>query len=332
MFADNLVGNDVPTMPEYNIDSINFHDIPLGGRHGQKAVGANVTITAHNDYAVSFEVPPLGFSVLVPNCDASLPYIRVAEAVTEAIHVKGKSDVSAIGLGVVREIPDTLVKTCPKSGSSPLDLFMGHYLHGEDAQIFVRGRRIPDSDTPEWISDILESITVPLEFPGQSFGDSIREFSLSDVDFQLPSPFADPGDPDAVPRVSGTIGVLAVLPDQLSDMNIGVNNIRSKADLFYEGDKLGELNLDEWQPAKSTKFRDGGDTLLNITSRIVDVPLTITNGSVFSDVISKMFFGGEDIFLDVRAAVDAKVGTVLGDLALKGVPANGTVPVKGSFW
>jgi hypothetical protein len=40
------------------------------------------------------------------------------------------------------------------------------------------------------------------------------------------------------------------------------------------------------------------------------------------------------VVLDIRAAVDVKVQTVLGQLTLKDLPAEGKIPVKrpSSFW
>lgn len=135
-------------------------------------MGANVSLSLHNDYPVSLDVPPLGFEILLANCDTSEPYITVAEAVTDVIEVHPDSDIHAGALGIIREIPKDLTRSCPKSKMSPLDVFMNRYLHGEDAEIFVRGSGIEDSETPEWVEDILKSIIVPVEFPGQSFGDA----------------------------------------------------------------------------------------------------------------------------------------------------------------
>jgi len=41
----------------------------------------------------------------------------------------------------------------------------------------------------------LSSITVPVPFPGRSFENLIRSFSLLDVHFKLPDPTAEPDDP-----------------------------------------------------------------------------------------------------------------------------------------
>lgn len=327
-----FAANKIPSVPEYSIDQLSFHDVPLG-RGGQQAVGANVSISLHNDYPVGFDVPPLGFEILLANCDSSDPYITVAEAVTELIQVRPNADVVAGALGIIREIPKSLTRSCPRSKLSPLDHFMGHYLHGEDAEVFVRGKDIEDSDTPQWISDILKSIVVPIAFPGSSFGDVIRNFSVSDVDFKLPNPFADPGDPDGAPQVSGAIEVLAALPEELN-LDMGVHSIRSNADLIYKGKKMGELNLKRWNDANSTKVTIHEEVLLNVTSRVVDVPLEVTDNNVFTEVLQKLMFGDDNIILDVDAAVDVKVGTVLGSIAVNGVPAKGQIPVKrpSSFW
>jgi hypothetical protein len=320
----------VPSVPEYKIERLDFHEVPLGP-DGRQAVGAEVTLSMYNEYPVSFDVPPLSFDILLANCRSSDPYIAVAEAVTHPIEIRSHANVSARALGIIREIPKSLIRSCPKTKSSPLDQFMNNYLHGEDAEVLVRGRDMKDSDTPDWITSILKSITVPIELPGRSFGDMIRNFSAEHVDFKLPSPFADPNDPESSPRVSGTIQVLAALPEELN-LDLGVKGIKSEAQLYYDDRKLGELNLKRWHDANSTRITGDDEALLNITSRIVDVPLDITDEDVFSEVLQKMLFGDGDVVLDVKATVDVKVGTVLGNLAVKGVPAKGKIPVKRSSW
>jgi hypothetical protein len=321
-------------MPEYEIQRLNFHDIPVDGS-GKKAVAADVSLSVYNDFPVGGPVPVLAFDVLVPNCSPSDPYITVAEAVTKQIEVRPHANVTAVGNGVITEIPDILTQICPLSDASPLDHFMQQYLHGEDAQVFVRGKKYEPSDTPDWIESILEGITVPIALPGKSFDNFIRNFSLSDVDFKLPSPFADPRDPDSQARVSGTVAVLAAVPEELN-LKLAIKNIRSYADLYYEKQKMGELNLPDWQKANSTKIPgvNGEEDMLNITARVVEAPINITDSDVFGDLLQKMFFGGEDLFLDVNSTVDAQISTVLGTLVVKDVPAKGKIPVKrpSSFW
>ena len=311
-----------------------FHDVPLGDG-GRMGVGANVSITAHNDYPVGLDVPSLAFEVLVPNCNPSEPNIKVASAITSIIQVRPKSDVTAEAEGVIRELPETLTRACPDTELSPLDNFMKHYLHGEDARVFVRGKASEQSDLPKWVGEFLESITVPVEFPGRNFDNFIRNFSLTDVDFKMPSPFADPNDPNGKPRVSGTVQVLAALPAELN-INIEVDSLRANGDLIYEDQKFGELNLDAWQKANSSVTPGSGndEDLITITSHITDAPIDITDGDIFGDLMQKLLFGDEDIILDVKSSVDVKVATVLGKLVLKGVPAQGKVPVKrpSSIW
>ncbi|KAH7154955.1 hypothetical protein B0J13DRAFT_593379 [Dactylonectria estremocensis] len=319
---------DIPSLPAYKIERLDLHDVPVDGT-GRKAIQADVSVTVHNNFPVSLEVPSLGFEILVPNCDSSLPSISVADATTDIVKVRANKDVKADAQGIIREIPESLTRVCPHSKSSPLDEFMEHYLHGQDAQVFVRGKRSNNSDTPEWISEILESITVPIDFPGRSFDSFIRNFSITDVDFKLPDPFADAKDPNSEPRISGTTEVLAVVPPELN-VDLGVDSLRATADLSYEKRKFGVLHLNHWERANSTKVDSEGDeNLLKITSRVVDVPLTITDSDVFSEVMQKLLFGDEDLTLDVKATVDVRVSTVLGILTIKNVPAEGKIPVNG---
>jgi hypothetical protein len=39
-------------------------------------------------------------------------------------------------------------------------------------------------------------------------------------------------------------------------------------------------------------------------------------------------FGGKTVMLTIKAAVDVKLSTVLGEMVIKAMPAEGVVPVK----
>ncbi|KAJ0346411.1 hypothetical protein KNSL1_007519 [Colletotrichum chrysophilum] len=296
---------------------------------GRSAVGADVAITAFNEYPISLDVPELGFEVLIPNCNSFDPYILVADATTEPLTIRPHAEVTANVSGIIRELPKDLTRVCPNSKSSPLDKFLDQYMHGEAATVYVRGRKVPDSKTPGWVGDILSEIMVPVPFPGQGFDNLIKSFSLTDVNFQLPDPMADPDDDDGNPKVSGTVQVLAGLPKEMN-FDINVTNMRATADVMYQHRKLGELNLEKWQAANSTKIEDAKkkEPLLKITSRVENAPLNITDGDVLTDVMQKLLFGGKEVMLDVKAGVDIKVNTALGNLVLKDIPAEGKIPVK----
>ncbi|KAG5927727.1 hypothetical protein E4U42_001885 [Claviceps africana] len=314
-------------MPEYTVDDLVFHDVPYGD-HGQMGIGANVSVTTYNEFPIGLTIPSLGFEVLVPNCDSSQPNIKVASALSNAIDVHPKSNVTVKAQGIIRDLPKSLVKACPSSKLSPLDQFMTRYLHGEDAKVYVRGKAPDTGDLPGWIGDLLESISLPLQFPGRSLDNFLRNFTLEDVDFKLPSPFADPSDPNGKPRVSGTVRIVAAIPGDMN-FNIEVTSLRAKGDLFYESKKFGELNVNKWQMATSKIIRQSDDEdLLNVTSRITNAPIDILDGDTFSDVMQELLFGDDDIILDVESNVDAKVTTVLGDLVIRRIPAKGKVPVK----
>ncbi|KAH8156309.1 hypothetical protein CIB48_g11938 [Xylaria polymorpha] len=316
--------NNIPAIPKYNITRFNVKDGPLNG-----SMLVDMSLAAFNEYPVEFDIPELAFEIMVPGCADTDPFIIVAEASTGQIHVKPLSDVSADVYGIIHELPDSLTRVCPDSSSSPLDMFLSQYMHGEPATLFVRGSSRPDGDTPKWIADILASVTVPVPFPGRTLDGLIRDFSLTDVHFTLPDPFADPDDPAASPKVSGNILVTASIP---SEMNFGLNvtNVRATADVIYKTKKMGELNLRKWQHANSTKIEGEGSDgpSLKIQSRIIEAPLNITDSDVFSDVVQALLFGNKPIQLDVQALVDVKVETALGELVLKEVPAKGKIPVK----
>lgn len=328
--ANALAANVMPSLPEYKVQSLVFHDVPVG-HDGNMGIGANVSIALHNDHPIGLDVPPLALQVLVPNCDPSEPNIKVASAVTSIVHLRPRADVTAEASGVIREIPESLTRTCPDTELSPLDNLVERCLHG-GTKVFVRVESSGASDVPDWVGSVLEGATVPVTLLGGSFDSVLRNFSLTDVDFRLPSPLADPSDADGKPRVSGTVRVLAALPAELN-IGLGVDGLRARGDLIYKEHKFSELNLRRWQKAKSTVASGSGDggggggDVITITSRVVDAPIDITDSDIFSDLVQKLFFGHDDV-LDVKASVDLKVATVLGKLVLKGVPAQGKIPVK----
>ncbi|KAI0972860.1 hypothetical protein F4678DRAFT_427170 [Xylaria arbuscula] len=316
--------NKIPAIPKYNITRFNVEDGPLKG-----SMLVDMSLSAFNEYPIQLDIPELAFEIMVPGCADKDPFIIVAEASTGEIHVEPLSDVPANVYGVIHELPESLTRACPDSSSSPLDMFLRQYMHGDPATLFVRGSSRPDGETPKWIADILASVTLPVPFPGRTLDGLIRDFSLTDVHFTLPDPFADPNDPDANPKVSGNILVTASLPSEMN-FAIDVKNVRATADVIYKTKKMGELNLRKWQHANSTRVEGEGEDgpSLKIESRIIEAPLNITDSDVFADVVQALLFGSKPISLDVKAFVDVKVETSLGELILKEVPAEGKIPVK----
>jgi hypothetical protein len=319
-------------MPQYNITRLRFRESPVPGDDRKDGMAAEVSVAAFNKYPVSIDIPRLGFEVLLPGCSPDADNILVATAFTDSLAVRPQANVMAEVHGLVRELPESLTRTCPNSKSSPLDMLLRQYMDGKEATVFVRGAKWPLDDTPKWVADILSSVTLPVPFPGRSFDSLIRNFSLTDVHFTMPDPFAEPGDSNGNPKVSGNIVVLAGLPSELN-FDINVTNVRATADVFYQAKELGKLNLQRWQKAKSTKLEGtkNQEALLKVQSKIKDAPLDVTDANVLTDVIQELLFGENGVVLDIKARVDVRVQTVLGQLILKDVPAEGKIPVKRSF-
>lgn len=278
-----------------------------------------------NEYPVSLTVPRVGFEVLISGCTPNDSKIAVGTGMSSTIEVEPNTDIVAEASGLISKLPQKLTQACPVSELSPLDEFIKHYLGGEDAQIFVRGKQPSDSELPEWLGEILESVTVPVDFPGSSFDNLLRNFSLTNVDFSLPSVF----EPEGKPRVSGTVVAVAALPEGV-DVDLNVESIRSQGNLFYKDKKFGELNLRKWQKAASQKLdADTKETLIEITSHVKNAPIDITDNDIFSSLASEYLFGSDNIIIDARAKLDVKIDTVLGPLVIKDIPAEGKVPVNG---
>ena len=326
--AKNLSGKDVPVFPKYNISRLNFHEVELPD--ASKGMEADVSLTLINDYyPVTFSVPPLAFDILVQGCSPKEPYIMLANATTAEIQVFPKEDILVDVGGIVEQLPDTLIQTCPDSEKSPMDLLLGNYMSGEETTIYVRGSKQPSPNEPDWIPELIQGIVVPLPFPGHTFDNLIRDFSLTNVRFGLPSPFADPDSPEAYPRVSAVVKALVGLPEEMN-FPIGVSRVRADADVSYKKRKLGELDLSKWQKANSSLVEAHGDVSqgLAVESTVKDAPLAITDNDVFSELVKALVFGGKNLVLGVKAKVDVETDTALGKFVVRDIPAEGKVFVK----
>ena len=253
----------------------------------------------------------------------------LANATTAEIQVFPKKDILVDVGGIVEQLPDTLIQTCPNSHKSPMDLLLGNYMSGEETTIYVRGSEQPSPNEPDWIPELIQGIIVPLPFTGHTFDNLIRNFSLANVHFGLPSPFADPDSPEAYPRVSAVVKALVGLPEEMN-FPIGVSRVRADADVLYKKRKLGELDLSKWQKANSSLVEAHDDVSqgLAVESIVEDAPLTITDNDVFSELVSALVFGGKNLVLGVKAKVDVETDTALGKFVVRGIPAEGKVFVK----
>ena len=291
-------------------------------------MAADVSLNITNDFPVSLTVPPLEFEILVQDCDPNEPYIHFADAMTDDIEVRVEEDVQVQVVGLVKDLPDMVTRACPQTQKSPLDVLVGDYIRGDETTVYVRGSTSP-SHTPEWIGDLMSSLTVPVPFPGKTFGSLIRNFSLADVHFGLPSPFADPKTPESHPRISATVKALVGLPKEMN-FPINVGHVRASSDIYHHDKKLGELDLSKWQEANSTQIEAHGDEQagLAVESIVHKAPLEITDDDVFADVVQALLFGDKPVVLGVKADVDVETETALGKFVVRDIPAEGKVFVK----
>lgn len=292
-------------------------------------MAADVSLALTNQYPVEFTIPPLGFDILVQGCAPEEPYLMLAKATIHEIFVEPKEEINVDVGGIVRQLPETLTKTCPDTLRSPLDALLGDYIHGAETIIYARGSYPPLPDTPGWIADLMKDVIVPLPFPGHTFDHFIRNFSLTEVHFGLPDPMANPDSPQGKPRISALVKVLAGLPKEMN-FPISVGRVKANADVYYHKKKLGELDLNKWQKANSSRIEAHGDQEAGIAveSVVKDAPLNITDNSVFTELVQALIFGGKPVVLGVKANVDVETETALGKFVVRDIPAEGKVFVK----
>lgn len=313
-----LQGNDVPTVPAFDIQKLQFaeHGMP-GHPDGLKAMAV---VSIANDYPVNFDVPAMAFEVLLPDC--SNDYLVLGTAKTDIIHIAPQQNISAEVTGIVQQLPTSLTSACPGSKSSPLDSFVADYLGGKQTTIYIRGAE-QDESTPEWIGNLLKETILPFPLPEHQFDNLVKNFSLTDTHFSLP----DPGT-ETYPKISAVVQVLVGLPAEMN-VNLDVDKVRAEAQVFYKGNLLGNLDLRKWQSANATKV----DQDLLVESIVKDAPLIISDDDVFTSVVHELLFGN-GVSLSVHAKVDVNTNTALGKFVVRNIPAQGEIfikPIRGGF-
>lgn len=318
---------DVPAMPKYSVQKVNVHNVDLPS--GKQGLAADVAVVVDNKYPVDFVVPPLGFSILASGCSPSDPHIMLADATTAEIHVRPKHEIPINATGFLEKLPHEFLSACPDTKKSPLDVLVGHYMEGKPATFYVQGSDSPDVKTPKWISELSSGIVVPVSMPGSAPDNLMKNFSMTNVKFSMPDFWAEPGSPEAAPKISADIMALIGLPDQIN-FDVGVNRFRANATIYYKGSELGRLDLTKWQKATSRPLAAPHKSHkdLEVSTHVEQAPLMITDDDLFQDVVSELLLGSGNIHMAVKAKAAVGMQTPLGDFVIKDIPAEGDVPVK----
>lgn len=313
-------------MPEFDILRLNVHEEERPD--GNRGLTADAAIRIANAYPVDFTVPPLGFSILVPACTPADPYIDMATATTSTLSVKPKKAITLNVTGAIRHLPKEAVTACPGTVESPLDVLLGNYIHGQPSTVYVRGAGSPSEETPQWLTDLISDVTVPVPLRGRTFGHLIKNFTLSDVHLDLPDLFAEPDTPDSKPRVSAKMKALVALPDEIN-FKVAADRVRAEAHVYYKHKRFGDLDLHEWQKAESEPVPTSKNhSDLEVRTEVKKAPLTITDDDVFSEVMSELLYNSKGVNLTVKAAVDVEMETALGKLVVREIPAEGVLPIN----
>jgi hypothetical protein len=322
-----LADQDLPNFPEFNITKLNFHESKRSGQ--RQSMVADVSVTFLNCYAVNLTVPPLAFDILVPNCAPGDACILVADATTGLVDIEPKKPVSVGINGLIRQLPDALTTACPGTKTSPLDILVAKYIQGLENTIYIRGANSPSDSTPKWIDNLLKSITVPLPFSGHALDHLVKNFSMTNVHLSLPDQFAEPGTPEAQPKISSLVKALIGLPKEMN-FSVNISRVRSFADVFYDGKKLGYIDLKKWQTANSSRVKEESSATpaLLVEFEMKEAPLRITDEDTFTDVIQSLIFKRKPVLLQVMAKVDTELRTALGRLVLRAIPAVGDLTVR----
>ncbi|EFQ98725.1 hypothetical protein MGYG_01743 [Nannizzia gypsea CBS 118893] len=328
--TETVVLQDFSSPPDFNITKLDVHERSGPGK--SKAIVADVSVAISNRYPVHLTLPPVEFNILVPSCAPDDAYIMVANATTDSVSIEPSEPVTISMHGFAPKVPQELISSCPGTTTSPLDLLISKYIRGLVTTIYVRGGSLVSPAVPQWLQELLNSVTIPFPFTSPGFSRLIKRFSMKNVQFYLPSPFAKPNTPESMPKVSALVQAVVDLPRQL-DVPVNVSRVRTNANVFYHDHKLGIIDIKEWQNARVRRVVDDSDgkPTMVVEFDIQKAPLQVTDEDLLSEVLQKMLFERQDIPLRVDAHVDAELQSALGEFIVRDIPSGGNIIVRPPY-
>jgi hypothetical protein len=288
---------------------------------GGKAVMANASVQLKNSFPLELDIPALGFLVSLPGCDGN-SRLATAAATSSAISIRPRSDITMDFSGMIRSLPADLTAVCPDTRLSPMDAFLGPYLHGERVAVYVGGDGSNlNNGSPQWLVEFLHSVSLPVVVPGHTIENVIQSFNLSQVNIKLPGPKDDPA--TTSPLLSATVEVAVKLPDEIH-ISIGIARLRAVANISYADEVFGNFDIRKWIPTTSQRIPE--QSLLLVKGTVRDAPLNITDYAVFQRVVRELLFGnGRHLSLAISGIADAAINSIFGDFIIHQIPASGNV-------
>lgn len=318
-----MIASGTGSIP-FSVSEFKFAEAP-----SHKGIQVLVAATAKNPYPININLPALDWVVEAPACHEQ-QIVPLAGAHSDSLLVTPHGDVSLKVVSTVAELPRPFTQACPGSDPalSAMDRYLRQYLSGEKITIYVRGKPSQQIvDFPPWVADLLSVVSIPVPVPGRKSGGGggtdkmVKSFGLSRVKITLPQR-GIPGN-DALPRLSALVNAVIDLPKEL-DFSIAIGQLRGVSDMAYEGDKFGVLEIADWTPATSFYTAEG---YIQVIAEISDVPLQITDQTVFKTIVQKMLFEGE-VEVQIDGTIDVGLETPVGEFTVNKLPAKGNVALR----
>ncbi|ODQ52900.1 hypothetical protein SAICODRAFT_71330 [Saitoella complicata NRRL Y-17804] len=308
--SERMTFDNLPTFSNPDISNILLSD-PADDTNG-----IEVSADAHmrNPSPVGLTVPSLDWQILLPRCSPE-ELVELSKTTTPSIPIVPEKDVELHLSAHVPRLDPALTAVCDGRNTSSMDDFLLTYLAGNATTVYIRG--VPSSNTPAWMSRVLESLTLPVPFPGHKAENMIKNFQMSNVKLSIAA---------GIPLVSAVIEVTVGLP---SEMQLGVNVTKVRASMvdLYDGpDKFGRLEMKDFAPAISRRD-DEGDVV--VKTDISNVPFEVTDGVVFRGIMRSVIFGGKDVVIGMQGSVDAGIESGMGDFVVRNLPAVGEIGMNG---
>lgn len=296
---------------------------------GGFAVG--LELEARAPLSVSSSLPATAWEVYIDGCDAvrhdkaSLAELTVAPT---TVHCRKDELCAVVSNVTMGRLATTAQRRC-SSGSSPLEIFARNALGEKSSHVYIGGAKKQEA-MPDWATDLLRQLVLPVELPAQSFQiPDLQELALSNVTVHVENEASS----SKLASASGGVSVIVPMPWPVSFHQL-IATVGGAIELMHRGQSFARIGLND----ATASVRSAHARAVVAKAVVADTAVSITNYDVFAAALQSLLRGNTSFEARGRASIDSDtpLGHIqLSELPLPAVPVNvphmglpGQIPAK----
>ncbi|KAI9282700.1 hypothetical protein BY458DRAFT_497052 [Sporodiniella umbellata] len=219
-------------------------------------------------------------------------------------------------------------RTLPFSSDAQelISVFLSRYLHGDSNLVHVRGSFYgPDpnlpSDTPMWLRQALEALTISVPFPGVNETDLIQTMALANIKIDFSS--------QQQPLISADATAILKQPKEFN-LALNVNQIDPRVYIYLHRHSPSPFAFVRPNTPCPAQTEPSGHHQITVRSKLVKAPFKVLPGGQkdFQEFLRRVFYEkrGE---LYMHGTSDAQVESALGLVTVRDLDFDGPIEIEG---